>query len=106
MLGLIDFAPASNPAWNFLMRSMLTPPMNPMWFVLLLSAAAAPTRYAPSFSAKSSDDRFPVADSSLHVSHVVWSMNPSTSPNLMSGYLVAAAPTFGAYRNPIPMMSL
>src|SRR6266480_3274209 len=105
MLESTDFAPASNPAWNFWMRSMSTPPMNPMWWLCDFIAAAAPTRYAPSFSANSSEDRLPLADWSWQVSQVVWSTKPSTSPNFTSGYFAAAAPTVGAYRNPTPITS-
>src|SRR5438874_3701747 len=104
MLGSMYLAPAVNPASNFLMRSISTPPMNPTFLDLEASAAAAPTRNEPSFSANSREDRFPVAVSSLHASHVERSMNPSTSPNLMFGYLAAPAPMFGAYRKPTPMI--
>ncbi len=44
MSDFTDLAPASNPAWNFLIRSFSTPPTNPRWFDLVFSAAATPAR--------------------------------------------------------------
>src|SRR3954447_13300516 len=73
MSGLIFFAPATYPASNFLMRSVSTPPMKPIFPVLDLSAAAAPTRYEPSFSANVSDATFG------------WSTTESTIANCASG---------------------
>ncbi len=58
MSGLAALAPATKPASNFCNGGVWTPPMKPTLPVLLLSAAATPTRNEPCSSAKVSDLTF------------------------------------------------
>src|SRR5438552_5606563 len=55
---LAALTPATKPASNFLISVFSTPPMKPIFLVLVLSPAAAPTRNEPCSSAKTSEVTF------------------------------------------------
>src|SRR5664279_870655 len=93
IFGCTSLAPASNPAWNAWINGTLTPPMKPTLSVLVSRAAAAPTRYEPSFAAK-------INDVTLDLS-----TTESTMPNLMSGFSPATWVMGPEYANPIPRIT-
>ena len=108
MSGFTAMAPAMKPASNFLMRSISTPPTKPTLPVVLVSAAAAPTRNDPCSSANTRLATFGKSVSSARVvgrAVVVPHDRVDDARSACRGWRSAPAASASLHRNPTPMTS-